>query len=919
MFRSVRKKLATSISGLEYVEDFSFNSWLRTPLHDVVEIGKISSHLKNTKKINLHLDIPESEKLAAAVFQEPDIYPELKEYFFKKVKSNAVFFKMNAAEQRGIKLSAIESKSLKSKPKKFKFVAHPAEVKEIEAKLPELKLTSYALLIDPPEMFDYLSEMVPEVRKIDLLNLQDLVSTDESINIAGFEVNSDSSNGGTIKYDLEIFKKPKSQTWNIPQLPKPNKIFKVKVPDMGNYKSRVSQLKFADFKSPAVKSKRIVHIHQAKVITHEVQFKAIQPYKYYDVNDNELAEAPVEISDTLKSPQKVKELVKLLLKKVQKAEWGKRKELHVPLLKYEEEGAKFLAENDYALLMDEFGLDKEKQAVSALKFLFGNRAVKSVLIACSPGRLGDPILSEKLKTPIGWVGKITKLAPELSCTIVDGNDDERTDLWNKSSLVYLVSHSTLINDHHLKILDDKKLNSFDCVILDEAQLLFDKGEKADKLLNTLKPGILWSLTSIISKDFQRTLNEKLNNSCKIENIKIRFKKDVSANAPDFIWHEDWLHLDEDQELEYKETLVDCQKDLRKILETGNPYRFQANIFTLLHKVKQVCNFSKVNSESPKIKLLLDEISIIAANKKKVIIFSQYDRMGIRKIEKALQAEGVKFVIAPNGYSVEEMGKAIDMFKQKPEITAFLTDAKMSKLKFGDFYVPYIIKFDQWWNPLNMWETEDLFDFSHRSVKAESINIYSYQIYNTLDQDIKTLLTKRNLYEKNIFEVMPVKVYDDMVSVDEWLQIFKMPVSDEQAQLLSLDTAINILKNCTLNYFRTVLSKFFFMLGYTNVDVIDEPGTSSFNLVGESKRNNRQFYLYARVFMDEVVPKKAVKDIMFDAADSTNSKIFIISKGEFEEGVEELVHDKYILFDLKTFAEHLIRFNLINENDINSEN
>ena len=918
MFRSVRKKLASSVAGLETVEDFSFNSWLRIPLHDIVEIGSINSHLKNTKKINLNLDIPESEKIVAAVFPETDIYPELKNYFFKKVRSNAVFFKMNTAEQRGIKLSAIESKSLKSKPKKFKFVAQPAEVKEIEAKLPDLKLISYPLLIESPEMFDYLSEMVPEVRKIDLPGLQDLESTNGNVEIIDYEVLSDSTKINTINYDLDTLKKPKLNTWSIPQLPRPKKIFKVKVPDMGNYKSKVSQLKLVEFKSPTVKSKRIVHLHQAKVISPEVQFKPVQPYKYYDVNDSDLVEAPVEVSDSLKSPQKVKELVKLLLKKVQKAEWGKRKDLHVPLLKYEEEGAKFLAENDHALLMDEFGLDKEKQALSAVKFLFGNRVIKSVLVACSPGRLGDASLSEKLKMPIGWLGKINEIAPELSYTVVEGNDDERTDLWSKSSLVYFVSHSALINDHHLKILDDKKLHSFDCVILDEAQMFVNKGEKADKLLNSLKPGVMWSLSSVISKEFLGLLNEKLNNACKIENVKIRQKKDVATNAPDFIWHEDWLHLDEDQQLEYKETLVDCQKDLRKILETGNPYRFQANIFTLLHKVKQVCNFSKVNADSPKIKILLEQISIIAANKKKVIIFSQYDRMGIRKIEKSLQAAGVKFVIAPNGYSVEEMGKSINLFKQKPEITAFLTDAKMSKLKFGDFYVPYIIRFDQWWNPLSMWETEDLFDFSHRNVKTESINIYSYQIYNTLDQDIKTLLAKRNLYEKNIFEVMPVKVYDDLVSVDEWLQLFKMPVSDEQAQLLDLDTAINILKNCTLNYYRTVLSKFFFMLGYSNVDVIDEPGTSSFNLVGESKRNNRQFYLYARIFMDELVSKKAVKDIMFDAADSTTSKIFIFSKGEFEEGIEEIVHNKYILFDLKTFAEHLIRFNLISENDINQE-
>lgn len=899
MIRAVRKKLASSIAGIETVEDFSFNSWLRIPLQTEVELGRITSRLKDTKKVNLNLEVPESEKFDSD-FEVTEILPELKNYYFKKIRSNAIFFKLSEVEQRGIKVAEVELKNQKAKTRNFQFVFVQPHLKETHVKFPESVLTSFPLLVNPPAIIDHLAEMVPEIKKVDLLTVDDIVGTDNKVKI--------------ISYDLAEIKEPKSKTFSVEQLNKPQKIYKVKIPGMGSYKSTVSQVKVSAFKAPSVKVKKITKLASQAIWSNEVQLSVPLPFKYFDINDTELTEPVKKLDPVLKNPQSVKDLVKFLLKKVQNVEWGKRADLQLPLLKYEDEGAKFLAENERALLMDEFGLDKEKEVISALKFLFANRTIRSALIISSPGRMGNAILSEQWKNPIGWLGKLKNFAPELSYNEIKGNDDERTDLWSKTSLVSIVPHSTLINDYHLKILGDKKLNSFDCIIIDETQMLLDKGEKAEKFLKTIKPAYLWSLSSLISKDFQSSLNELLNSSSKIENVKIRQKKDVADSSKEFIWHDDWLPLDEDQELEYKETLVDCQKDLRKILETGNPYRFQANIFTLLHKVKQVCNFSKVNSDSPKIKLLLEQVSIIASNKKKVVIFSQYDRMGIRKIEKAFESAGVKFVIAPNGYSVEEMSKAINLFRQKTDIVAFLTDAKISKLKFGDFYVPYIIKFDQWWNPLSLWETEDLFELNHRGGKIESINIFNYQNYGSLDQDIKSLLINNGLFNKNIFEVMPAKVFDDLVSVDDWLKIFKMPVNDEQAARISLDTALKIFNNCTLSYFRTMLSKFFFVLGFSNVDIIDEPGTSSFNLVGESKRNNRKFYLYARVFLDEIVTKNAVKDVMFEAADSTNSKIFIISKGTFEDGVEEIVQGKYILLDIHSLAKHLIKFNLISESD-----
>jgi len=270
-------------------------------------------------------------------------------------------------------------------------------------------------------------------------------------------------------------------------------------------------------------------------------------------------------------------------------------------------------------------------------------------------------------------------------------------------------------------------------------------------------------------------------------------------------------------------------------------------------------------------------------------------------------------------SAEDMNKSLALFKNKEDITAFVTDAKLTRLKFKDYIIPYIIKFDQWWNPTSVWEVEDLFDLSENQSFKEKINVYSYCVHDSIDEGIKKSLFDKNLLNKNIMEILPPKVLDELVSVDEWLKFFNMPTGEKEEKVLpTSDQALNLLKISTLNYFRTILSKFFFKIGYTNVDIVDEEGTSSFNVVGEGKRNKRRFNLYARIILDDIVKVKTVKEVSMELGLSQNNKIFIITKGRFTKGCESIIKGNITLLDSKALADYLIHFGLITVKDLNPE-
>ncbi len=894
MLRSVRKKIASSISQVEEVEDFYFGSWLKIPSSEKIELGVIKSSLKDTSQVTYDINKPVLTKLSFGSLPA-EVLPELKEYFFTKIRSNAVFFMMHTVINKGVEIEEIEPKPVYS-AKNFPFLITIPQSKDIRVKFNIWDPVEYKSKMDVPEIFDYLSEMVPEVYNVDLLNFNEFVKKTHKIDIS--------------EIDISSLSKIKIEKITAGEIKKPKKIIKVRIPSVNKFKSSLSELTFNSFDPPEVYTTASIAFQNINYWSAQVRFTEINQCKYYDTKD-ELLKKDQSKLEGLKEPQNVKEILKLILKNVQKVEWDNRKDLHIKLLPYEETGAKFLVENDFALLQDEFGLEKKREILAALKFLFGNRVIRSALIVCPQGSIGNIQLSENCNTEIGWLDKLKKYCPELPVQLIRGDNDERASLWNKSTLVYMVEYQTLINDFHLQILDEKKLKQIDCVVLDEAQNLIAKSEKSSDIFKAVKPKILWAASSFTKDSLKEELNKILGPDAQIETVKIRKKESVAKEAPRFLWHEEWIAPDDDQKKEFKESLVGCQKDLRRVLESGNPFRFQANIFTLLHRLKQVSNFAPGNSTSPKTDLLLQQVLTIKENGKKVIILSQYDRLGTKKIEKLFEQNKINYIIIPGGLAADEVKKSILMFKNKPNIVALITDAKISKLSFKEFNVPYLIRFDQWWNPISNWELEDIFISDDPEIQNSTTSIYNYFLLESIDQRIKELLHSKGLLDKNIYELMQPKVFDELVEIDEWLKIFKMPASEEPKDGITPEKVLRLLNTSTLSFFRTTLSKLFFKLGYTNVDIFDLPNSSSFNIAGESNRNDRSFFLFVRVYLEGNVSRKAVKEIVMESADSENSRVFIITKGKFQDGCENELKDNVTLLDGITLSRYLIDLGVIN--------
>ena len=83
MLRKVRKKLASSISKVEGVEDFNFGNWLKIPLSEEFQVGKINFKLKDLP--NFSIEIPTAESSAHSFdISEPELGEEIKNLSVQK-------------------------------------------------------------------------------------------------------------------------------------------------------------------------------------------------------------------------------------------------------------------------------------------------------------------------------------------------------------------------------------------------------------------------------------------------------------------------------------------------------------------------------------------------------------------------------------------------------------------------------------------------------------------------------------------------------------------------------------------------------------------------------------------------------------------------------------------------------------------
>lgn len=439
-----------------------------------------------------------------------------------------------------------------------------------------------------------------------------------------------------------------------------------------------------------------------------------------------------------------------------------------PLYEYQKAGVAFLVDRMSALLGDEMGTGKTVMATVAMRLLFRKGAIRGALVVCP---------KSVLKT---WDQHLADWAPDLTVTVVTGLKSKRKVDWGAKAHVYVTNYETLGRDgpDGDGMIPATTLDRLDLVVADEAQKIKNSDTDMARAVCALKPRYRWALsgTPIENKledlvSIFRFVKPKLLRSDYLtpqsakEQIQPYFlrrkKKTVMPDLPPKIRQELWLDLDDEQRQAYQQALAQGVSEIKSL----GPHASRFNVFPVLQKLKQICNFAPGKTASPKVDALLDLMSNIKDSRAKVLVFSYYKAEGIDKLEPLLAPMGtVRFA---GDLSDRQRVEAVGRFRTDPDISVFLATVKTAGLGMTLVEASYVVHFDHWWNPAVMWQAEDR---AHRIGQDEPVNVYSLWMRDTIDERIHELLKKKNLLYEEVIGGLSEERIEGLISTDEWLGV-----------------------------------------------------------------------------------------------------------------------------------------------------
>ena len=405
---------------------------------------------------------------------------------------------------------------------------------------------------------------------------------------------------------------------------------------------------------------------------------------------------------------------------------------HGELRPYQQQGLawlQFLADTEHGgILADDMGLGKTAQTLA------------HVLIEKQAGRLENKPVLIVAPTSLmhNWQKEAEKFTPDLSVLLLHGAN--RHDKFEQIN-----AHDIMLTTYPLVVRDEEilKAQPFHQIILDEAQNIKNPHSKSAQVLRSLTAthrlcltgtpmenhlGELWSLfyflmpgflgsQDVFNKHYRHPIEkkgdkqkrQKLVNRTKPFILR-RLKTDVAKELPPKTTIEVNIDMNDEQSKLYEAVRATMQKNIQRIIAEQGFKRSQIQILEALLKLRQVCcHPSLLNLEnlptakktqkhkapqSAKLDYLIETVSDMVAEGRKILIFSQFTSM-LALIEQRLNEQKIAFSKLTG--QTKKRSEAIEAF-QSGQVPVFLISLKAGGVGLNLTAADTVIHYDPWWNP-----------------------------------------------------------------------------------------------------------------------------------------------------------------------------------------------------------------------------
>ena len=404
---------------------------------------------------------------------------------------------------------------------------------------------------------------------------------------------------------------------------------------------------------------------------------------------------------------------------------------------YQKEGVQFLVSRPSALLADEMGLGKTVQAAVAINIR--RETYRRVLIV-SPASLC-----------LNWLREIEVWAPAIPVRRVIGDSNDRAATYRLPVQVLIASYEQIRSDaekFHSEI-------QFDLVVLDEAQRIKNVNSASNWASRLIRRHRAWALSGTPLENSPEDLRgifrfldpQVLHRGMSPTDVHAaieghflrRTKAQVLQELPPIMVRDLRLEMGRAQRAAY-DTVWDSR------FETVNAEEDKltvVNMFSVLTRLKQVCNFDQTSGQSVKLDATQTLLENIRPNGGKVLVFSQF----VQTLMWLSSRIPIQHEVLHGGLPLEERERIIARFRREPGPQALLVSLKAGGVGLNLPEASTVILFDRWWNPA---VEAQAIQRAHRFGKETSLEVIRFVVEDSVEEKIAEILeTKAELFERYI--------------------------------------------------------------------------------------------------------------------------------------------------------------------------
>ncbi len=902
VYKNFRKNVASKIASIEDTETFLWNKWLRIPTSEDWEIKPLKSKLRSTESIVLSMDIPSNSNIEAKIPKVKNLRASPRMYKMKS-KSHPIFFGFGTSRPINIDISFYQelkqyfSTVVEEDGSSIYFLIEDIKNKKTKKQLnPNTKNIPVAVVLrkeyGPTENMEYavinFTFKENKTLKVDSdIRLRDTVKVNTDFQLSNTvdinyrfntpEIIDQLSRIKPKVYDIALLN-------NFNDLNLKGKDFQVKIDLLDNAPSisekTVTQLKDVPVIKPQFKNEikfelnksnfaNLISISGASVkkassVEMNTKGKIVFSIKYdYETSLNPVSE--------IKSSASIIDPVNKILQPEINLNEDELTELFKNLYPYQKEGVEFLTGNHRAYLYDELGLGKTVQAITAIKLLLKKREIKTALIIAQDYYTGDAAFNSKINGSNGWEGQIKQFAADVPSMVLNSNILGTVKGLEQSAQIFIIPYSIFSQDTHNEILKSNKFKNIDCICFDDAEIFTSSYNRFEKLIKSTGAKYLWILSNSQDDQFYQKISAEFNFKAALG----RSKEQVNSQLPSLMRQDYWCELDKKQFSEYDQSLFQVKSQIDDVLSTGNPYRLQAKVFTLLHQLKQITNFYSEEISSNKAKLLITHLDSMIKYGSKAVIFSQYDKFGTQKLIELFKQKNIPFISYSPSMALNEIEKSVKKFGSDKSIKVFLinTQADITNIKFGG--INYIIHFDQWWIPTKQWQLED--KVTNNNTNKSAVHVISYLTKNTIDEKLNLKLLDKYLLTKNLIDTLGAITFSKLFSENDWLDIFDFP-KDKKYHEEPLSAYIDKIQALSPELIIDKIVHLFSNLGYKYIEKSEIEKKKHYLIKGSFEKDKQTIEFDAHCFpTNKKLDQSIINNILNEIKEKSNLKrIFIVA-------------------------------------------